>query len=93
MRNDTDKLKKHFSSKGKKVKLYFISNLAKDEEAMKKGLKGNATSDINLLTGEMFCSWLGANYGEFEKSLESDIDRNILYVLEILNKEKKVRGI
>ena len=75
------KLKKHFEDIGKKVKLYFISHLAEDEEAMKKGLKGNATSDINLLTGEMFCSWLGADYKEFNETVtpKDHIVKNIIY--------------
>jgi hypothetical protein len=75
------KLKKHFEDIGKKVKLYFISHLAEDEEAMKKGLKGNATLDINLLTGEMFCSWLGADYKEFNETVtpKDHIVKNIIY--------------
>ena len=75
------KLKKHLEDIGKKVKLYFISHLAEDEEAMKKGLKGNATPDINLLTGEMFCSWLGADYKEFNETVtpKDHIVKNIIY--------------
>ena len=74
------KLKKHFEDIGKKVKLYFISHLAEDEEAMMKGLKGNATLDINLLTGEMFCSWLGADYKEFNETVtpKDHIVKNII---------------
>ena len=75
------KLKKHFEDIGKKVKLYFISHLAMNEKAMIKGLKGNATSDINLLTGEMFCSWLGADYKEFNETVtpKDHIVKNIIY--------------
>ena len=48
---------------------------------MIKGLKGNATSDINLLTGEMFCSWLGADYKEFNETVtpKDHIVKNIIY--------------
>ena len=79
------KLKKHFEDIGKKVKLYFISHLAEDEEAMKKGLKGNATPDINLLTGEMFCSWLGADYEEFNETVtpKDHIVKNTIYCYNI----------
>ena len=93
--NNLHKLGKHFEDNGKKVKLYFISHLAEDEEAIEKGLKGNATSDINLLTGEMFCSWLGTNYDEFKEiiSPKADIERNLLYMSEIIDKEKKRMGI
>ena len=75
------KLKKHFEDIGKKVKLYFTSHLAMNEKAMIKGLKGNATSDINLLTGEMFCSWLGADYKEFNETVtpKDHIVKNIIY--------------
>ena len=75
------KLKKHFEDIGKKVKLYFISHLAMNEKAMIKGLKGNATSDINLLTGEMFCSWLGADYKKFNETVtpKDHIVKNIIY--------------
>ena len=75
------KLKKHLEDIGKKVKLYFISHLAMNEKAMIKGLKGNATSDINLLTGEMFCSWLGADYKEFNETVtpKDHIVKNIIY--------------
>jgi len=74
------KLKKHFEDNGKKVKLYFISHLAKDEEALDKGLKGNATPDINLMTGEMFCTWLGADYEAFNESVtpQADKEQNII---------------
>ena len=75
------KLKKHFEDIGKKVKLYFISHLAMNEKAMIKGLKGNATPDINLMTGEMFCSWLGADYKEFNETVtpKDHIVKNIIY--------------
>ena len=74
------KLKKHFEDNGKKVKLYFISHLAMNEKAMIKGLKGNATSDINLLTGEMFCTWLGVDYEAFNESVtpQADKEQNII---------------
>jgi hypothetical protein len=74
-------LGKHFEDNGKKVKLYFISHLAMNEKAMIKGLKGNATSDINLLTGEMFCAWLGADYKAFNESVtpKEHIKKNIIY--------------
>ena len=79
------KLKKHFEDIGKKVKLYFTSHLAMNEKAMIKGLKGNATSDINLFTGEMFCSWLGADYKEFNETVtpKDHIVKNIIYVYNI----------
>ena len=79
--NNLHTLKKHFEGIGKKVKLYFTSHLAMNEKAMIKGLKGNATSDINLLTGEMFCSWLGADYKEFNETVtpKDHIVKNIIY--------------
>ena len=79
--NNLHKLKKHFEDIGKKVKLYFTSHLAMNEKAMIKGLKGNATSDINLFTGEMFCSWLGADYKEFNETVtpKDHIVKNIIY--------------
>ena len=79
--NNLHTLKKHFEKIGKKVKLYFTSHLAMNEKAMIKGLKGNATSDINLFTGEMFCSWLGADYKEFNETVtpKDHIVKNIIY--------------
>ena len=79
--NNLHKLKNHFEKIGKKVKLYFISHLAENKEAMKKGLKGNATSDISLLTGEMFCSWLGADYNTFNETVtpKDHVIKNIMY--------------
>mgnify|MGYP006099739545 FL=1 len=74
------KLKKHFEDNGKKVKLYFISQLAKDEEALDKGLKGSATPDINLMTGKMFCTWLGVDYEAFNESVtpQANKEQNII---------------
>ena len=79
--NNLHTLKKHFEKIGKKVKLYFTSHLAMNEKAMIKGLKGNATSDINLFTGEMFCSWLGADYKKFNETVtpKDHIVKNIIY--------------
>ena len=79
--NNLHKLKNHFEKIGKKVKLYFISHLAENKEAMKKGLKGNATSDITLFTGAEFCSWLGADYNTFNETVtpKDHVIKNIMY--------------
>tara|TARA_R100001377_G_C3159471_1_gene99190 strand:- start:270 stop:845 length:576 start_codon:yes stop_codon:yes gene_type:complete len=91
--NNLHKLRNHFEDNGKKVKTHFISHLAKDVGEMKKGLKGNATSDINLMTGEMFCSWLGIDFDELNKLFSNNKERNILYATKTMIKECKALNL
>ena len=80
-------LKKHFEKKGRKVKLYFMSFLAKDHETIEVGLKGKLHKDIIPLTGEELADWLGFDFQSVKRRLSSDIKRNQKYLFETLAKE------
>jgi len=80
-------LKKHFEKKGRKVKLYFMSFLAKDHETIEIGLKGKLHEDIIPLTGEELAAWLGFSYQSVKGRMTRDIKRNQKYLFETLAKE------
>ena len=85
--NNLMALKKYFEKKGHKVKLYFISFLAKDIEAIKTGLKGKLHADVIPMTGKEMAEWLDFDFQAVKRRLARDIKRNQQYLFERLAEE------
>ena len=73
------KLKQQFENAGREVELYFCSYMATNEMGVINGLKGRATSDINLLYGRVFFDWFNIDYDAFTDYLKTQQKANRLY--------------
>ena len=77
-------LKKHFEKKGRKVKLYFVSFLAKNTETIEVGLKGKLHDDVKPMTGKEMAEWLDFDFQSVKRKMTRDINRNKQYLFEKL---------
>jgi len=87
------KLKQKFENVGREVELYFCSYMATNEMEVIDGLKGRATSDINLLYGRLFFDWFNIDYDAFTDYLKTQQKANRLYFKKAIDLEYERMGI
>lgn len=76
------KLKSYYKKQGYDVRLLFVSFQAKDKDEIKRGLKGNMNSGVELFTGKEFSDFLGVSYDSIIESLSKNIRQNVKYLHE-----------